>query len=105
MINDKIPTKVLSNYIDSLVNSFFKILPIKENEEDTLCEYMKSLQLELIGCNKLFVATNFDSSLLSLIGVLQYLIDEPCDVSVVKREVFKAISICKRLKKKYFEEG
>lgn len=105
MISGKIPTKVLSNYIDSLVNSFFKILPIKENEEDTLCEYMKSLQLELIGCNKLFVETNFDSSLLSLIGVLQYLIDEPCDIPTVKREVFKAISICKRLKRKYFEEG
>ena len=99
MINN-IPTKVLSNYFDSRVNSFFKILPIKEKEEDTLQDYIKSLQLELIGCNNLFLETDFDSALLSLIGILQFLIDEPCDVSVIRREVFKSISICKKLKKK-----
>lgn len=105
MIGNSIHNKVLKNYLDTLVNNFFKILPIKESEEDTLDEYMKSLQIELIGCNSLLENTNYDSALLSLISILQYLIEHDCSVQVVKREVFKAISICKRLKKKYFEEG
>lgn len=105
MIGNKIHNEVLKNYLDTLVNNFFKILPIKENEEPTLNDYMKSLQLELIGCNSLFENTSYDSSLLSLISILQYLIEHDCDVVIVKREVFKAISICKKLKRKYFEEG
>lgn len=105
MIGNNIHSEVLKNYLDTLVNNFFKILPIKENEESTLGEYMKSLQLELVGCNSLFENTNYDSALLSLISILQYLIEHDCDVVVVRREVFKAISICKKLKRKYFEEG
>lgn len=100
-----IHTEVLKNYLDTLVNNFFKILPIKENEESTLEEYMKSLQLELIGCNSIFENTNYDSALLSLISILQYLIEHHCEIATVRREVFKAISICKKLKRKYFEEG
>lgn len=105
MIGNKIHDEVLKNYFDTLVNYFFKILPIKENEEDTLIEYMKSLRAELIGCNSLLKDTRYDSAMLSLLSILQYLIDNDCDVATVKREVFKAISICKKLKKKYFEEG
>lgn len=102
---EQIHEKVLKNYFDSLVNGFFKILPIKESEEDTLTEYMQSLQLELIGCNSLFADTNYDSALLSLIAILQYLIDNDCEMKVIRREVFKSIGICKMLKKKYFKEG
>lgn len=107
MIENKIykNKKVLKNYFDTLINNFFKILPIKENEENTLIEYMKSLRSELIGCDSLLRGTRYDSAMLSLISILQYLIENDCDVATVKREVFKAISICKKLKTKYFEEG
>lgn len=97
--------KVLSNYLDTLVNSFFKILPIKESEPNTLENYVKSLEIELVGCNSLFEGTNFDSALLVLISILRYLQENECEVSVVRREVFKSISIIKNLKKKYFEDG
>ena len=70
---------VLNNYFRTLINLFFKILPIKESGESSLDTYMRSLQAEL-----------------------QYLIDNPsCEVSVVKREVFRAISICNKLKSRY----
>lgn len=61
MIGNNIHSEVLKNYLDTLVNNFFKILPIKENEEATLDEYMKSLQLELVGCNSLF--ENYDNTI------------------------------------------
>lgn len=93
---------VLSNYLRNLVNLFFKILPIRESEEPSLCSYMESLQIELIGCSELIPAIHEDHMYMSLISILQYLIDHPdCAVSVYKREVFKAISICNKLKARY----
>lgn len=98
--------EVVYNYLKHLVNQFFKILPMKENSEDTLHTYMKSLQMEIIGCKNVIMAFNNDPSFLSLISILQYLIDFPeCEVTEVRREVFKAISVCNRLKSVYAERG
>lgn len=98
--------ELLDRYMRSLVDRFFKILPIKESEneygEDSLDAYIRSLQAELLGCKELVVVVNEDPSFMSLINILQYLIDTPeCSVRTVKREVFRAISICNKLKAKY----
>ena len=98
----EISADILQNYFKTLINMFFKILPIRESEEPTLEIYMRSLQAELIGCKALIQAVNNDSMFLSLIAILQYLIDEPdCSVEVVKREVFRAISLCNKLRDRY----
>lgn len=93
---------MLENYFHSLVNYFFKILPIRESGENSLGTYMQSLQAELIGCNNFIDLIHDDPLLISLVSILQFLIDHPsCDVSVVRREVFRAISICNKLQKRY----
>jgi len=94
--------KVLSNYIRNLVNLFFKILPIRESGEPSLKTYMESLQAEVLGCEALVNAIKADAMFLSLVSILQFLIDNVgSDVTVYKREVFKAISICNKLKSRY----
>lgn len=96
---------MLSGYMRSLVNRFFKILPIRESGEDSLETYMRSLLSELLGFKELIVAVHEDSEFVSLLNILQYLIDNPeCSLVVVKREVFRAISICNKLKAKYAVE-
>lgn len=97
-----ITPNMLHNYLRNLVNQFFKILPIRESEEGTLITYMQSLQVELLGFNELMVAIKDDQRLLSLISILQYLIDNPeCPIPVVRREVFRAISLCNKLDTEY----
>lgn len=97
-----IDTEVLYNYFRNLVNHFFKILPIREQNEESLTTYLQSLQAELLGCKGLIIAIQSDASYLTLLSILQYLIDHPeCTVRVVKREVFRAISICNKLKAQY----
>lgn len=99
-----ISKELLENYFKSLVNSFFKILPIKESGEESLTVYMQSLQLELLGCQELITELNDDAGFMTLVSILQYLISNPdCAVGVVRREVFKAISICNKLKARYAE--
>lgn len=100
-----IPSGMVSNYLSGLVNQFFKILPIKESGEPSLKEFMRSLQVELLGFESLMSQLSNDSMYVSLLSILQYMIDNDCETAVVKREVFKAISICKKLQKKYCGEG
>lgn len=96
---------MLSEYLRSLVNRFFKILPIRESGEDSLPTYMQSLQAELLGCKEFILAIHEDHEFISLLNILQYLIDNPeCSVVIVKREVFRAISLCNKLKAKYAVE-
>lgn len=93
---------VLGNYFRTLINLFFKILPLKESKERSLETYMRSLQSELLGCKALVTAIHEDALFLSLISILQYLIDHPeSEVAFVRREVFRAISICNKLNERY----
>lgn len=97
-----IDVQALQNYFKHLVNRFFKILPIRENEEGSLVTYMQCLQAELLGCKELVLAINNDPSYLRLLSILQYLIDNPtCSQPEVKRYVFQSISLCNRLKAQY----
>lgn len=91
---------MLKNKLDALVNQFYKILPIKESGEPSLLQYMKSLQREMLGCKSLILALENDAQYLTLLSILQYMIDHDCDVATVKSDVFKAIGIIKRMQAK-----
>lgn len=94
--------KLLQNYFKNLINCFFKILPLRESGELSVAEYTRSLQIELLGLADLSSDIGSDSSYLSILSILQYLISSPeCSVKEVKREVFKAISLCNKLAERY----
>lgn len=94
----QISANLLQKYFENLVNQFFKILPMREDGEESVFVFMRSLQVELLGCQNLIEIFQDDTSYLSLLFILQYLIDTPdCPIEEVKREVFKAISLCERI--------
>ena len=96
--------EMMRNYFSHLVNSFFKILPIREGGGKSLPVYLRSLQVEILGCKKLILELDYDPRFITLSSILEYLIDNPeCEVKVVKREVFRAIDICNKLKTQYTE--
>lgn len=96
----------LPNYFQYLVNHFFKILPMKESGEETLMQYMCSLKFEIGGFYRLYVETNYNAYVITLMSILQGLIDDPeLDISVYRREVFHAISICNKLRAIYGKDG
>ena len=102
VIGIPIDDAILQNYFKMLVNSFFKILPMWEESDPTLPTYMRSLQFELLGCKRLIKAIQNDGLFLTLLSILQRLIDNPwCSTHEVKREVFHSISICTKLQAKY----
>ena len=98
-------SQLLSNYFKALVNRFFKILPIREQGDESLVIYLESFQKELLGCQALITAIQNDALYVSLLATLQYLIDHPdCSVKAVRRQVFNSISICNKLKSIYAEQ-
>lgn len=100
-----VPRSLVHNYFRNLVNQFFKILPMREKNEPSLGEYMRSFQFELLGCQNVVSDLNTNSQFLTLLAILQYLIDHVDDPELsnlaVRREVFRAISICNKLKALY----
>ena len=97
-----INSSLLIKYFKSLVNSIFKILPMRETNEKSLMKYIRSLQIELAGCKEVVEAVKYDSRFLSIISILQYLYDHPeTEIESFRREIFRAISICNKLSEKY----
>lgn len=95
---DHVDSTEICRYFNSLINRFFKILPMRENNEKSLQRYMHGLQRELLGCQRLFPALESCNPFISLLSNLQYLIDTPeCSVSDVKCAVFRSINICTRI--------
>ena len=92
----------LHNYMRSLVDRFFKILPLWEEREDTLPTYLDSMLVELSGFRSMMFALHHDHDFVTLIAIIQYLVDNPeTKIRTVRREVFRAISICNKLTAKY----
>lgn len=95
----------LKNYMRGLIDRFFKILPMWEEGAGSLPEYLESLKMELIGFNGLIRKLDHDQDFISLVAMLQYLIDNPDTPDrKVKREIFRAISICNKLSSRYCME-
>lgn len=97
-----ISAEVVQKYFKSLINCFFKILPIWESGEKTLPTYIYSLQTELLGCKEFICELGNDPSFLTLLSILQYLHDTPdCPIPEVKRLVFRSIAICNKMSEQH----
>jgi hypothetical protein len=96
-----LPDKCFSNYMQFLIGQFYKVIPIYENEPETLQSYLKSLEIELIGNQSLINDIRHDANFMKLVGTIQYFIDNQCDHTVYRKEIFKCINIIKKLLQKY----
>jgi hypothetical protein len=98
---EMLDNKCFVNYFNFLISSMYKILPIVEEEPETLKSYLESLQIELIGNQSLFEKIRYDANFISLLAILNYFINNECSHKTYKREVFKCINIIEGLKEKY----
>lgn len=96
--------ELLDQYLSKLIGRFYKILPLRESKENTLNQYLLSLQREMLGCSSLIRALEFDDRYLTLLSVLQYHIDNEADIATVRSDIFKSISILKQLQSKHVKE-
>ena len=98
----KLGQSVLYNYLTTLVNRLFKVLPLREEADETCDAYISGLIAELLGFSGLIKSVKCDASYIAILSTLQYLLDNPnIPVKAVKKAVFDSISLCYALRKEY----
>lgn len=87
-------------YLESVVNSIFKILPLYEEKNVGIQTYIESLLFELEGLQEV-IKVEHSAEYLSLLFTLASVkkeIDKPdSKKQTIKREIFKCINIVKNM--------
>lgn len=99
-----LPTESFNNYFKFLINKTYKILPMKEENSNTLKSYLESYQRELIGNQILLKELINEPQFISVLNTIQFLISEEYSLDICRKEVFKCIHILKKINDKYFCE-
>lgn len=94
--------KAFRDYISVLANKkIYKILPLYEEKNKGVSKYVDSLLLELKGLGKVFEMLDANADYITLLATFEALSDEcfnfDASNEVVKREVFKCITVTKRI--------
>lgn len=90
-----IPDAVLTSDINRLTNQLWKLIPMRENEEDWL-NHLNYLIVELAGLNEL--CSNTDEKFLILLSKLKGLQVEETVFQVYRKTVFECISLLREMR-------
>ena len=90
-----IPDAVLASDINRLTNQLWKLIPMRENEEDWL-NHLNYLIVELAGLNEL--CSNTDEKFLILLSKLKGLQIEDTTFQVYRKTVFECISLLREMR-------
>lgn len=100
-----LPKESFCRYFEFLINKTYKILPLKEENSETLNAYLESYLRELIGNKDLVSVLVNEPKFITVLNTIQFLISEDYDNKVCKKEVFKCIRILEEINEKHFKEG
>lgn len=96
-----IPNPYFANYFNFLIGRVWKILPMNEEENKHLKDYMESLQRELIGNMNLVEDLKYNGYFITLLNKIEYLINEEYTHEICRKEVLESVSIIQKLQDKY----
>lgn len=88
-------------FIDHLGNSIFKILPLREESNAGLQEYIDSLLFQLNGALVTYPTLSENIDYISIVNIVGYLKGNDYSIKQCKREVFKCLHIIDKIKKDY----
>ena len=93
--NFDIPQPVLAQNLTRLVNQLWKIIPMRENNEDWLRQ-LETVKVEIAGLNEIFVQYPQFLQLLSKLEGLQQ--EQDIEFSIYRKTVFEAINLLQECK-------
>lgn len=99
-----IPNPYFANYFKFLIGRVWKILPMNEEENIHLKDYMESLQRELIGNMNLVENLKYDGYFITLLNKIEFLINEDYEHEILRKEVFECVDLIKKIQSKYFDD-
>lgn len=99
IIYQNMPAKHLQNYYGFLIGKVYKILPMKEQNNQDLSKYLESLQHEVIGNMKLLDDLKYDGYFIALLNKIQFLISSNYTHEECRATVFECIDLVKKISK------
>lgn len=91
--NIKINDESFRNEINRLTNQVWKLIPMRENEEDWN-RHLQIVILELVGLKEII---EIDENLLALLEILEGLNTVEIEFSIFRKLVFESISLLRKL--------
>lgn len=91
--NIKINDESFKNEINRLTNQVWKLIPMRENEEDWN-RHLQIVILELVGLKEII---EIDENLLALLEILEGLNTVETEFSIFRKLVFESISLLRKL--------
>lgn len=91
------------NYLCKLIDRIYKIIPLKEDNIETVGSYIENIIEEILGNAELINSINYDSRVMIITSTL-YSIIGATEHDIYKRSVFKCIRYIEQLKDTVSEE-
>lgn len=93
----ELPDESLIAYLNWVTSQVFKMLPMKEEESDTLELHMKAILRELIGNKELVDLLKNNRQFLSILGTLESMITQE-DFTTFRSDIFKITNTITKIK-------
>lgn len=90
-----LPDSMVQTNLNRLTNQMWKLIPMRENEENWLIQ-LDTILLELSGLNSL--STNADEKLLVLLSKLKGLKEYEVEFQIYRKTVFECISLLREMR-------
>ena len=91
--NFTFPTEVFEKNISRLTNQMWKLIPMKENDEDWE-KQLNTVILEIAGLNKIFIE---NPQFLQLLSKLEGIKDKNPEFNLYRKTVFESIGLLRGL--------
>jgi len=86
-------------FLKSLIGEVYKILPMKESNDEGLSYYLDSLCIQLLGGLESFSELKRCNKYISILNVIQFFRINEYDTRTCKREVLKCTNLLEKLSK------
>lgn len=84
-------------YLNTMIGSVYKILPMYDNNDSTLTDYLDSLYVQLVGGAECYEELKGNQRYYSIVNIIQYFRKNEYDKKTCKREVLKCTNILQKL--------
>lgn len=88
---------MVNDYLNNIIGCIYKVLPLKEEKNNYLPDYIDSLLVQLKGAAITYPLLSSNSKYISVINSIQYFCNNDFTDSQCKREVFKCIDYIKKI--------
>lgn len=90
---------MVNDFLDNMIGSIYKILPLKESKNLHLSEYLDGILIQLSGAMSTYPQLSSNVNYIAIVNSIQYFSTNDFTERQCKREVFKCINNIKKIQR------